>query len=213
MELDDMKKQLRERLQSPGAEKSATELIRLFHKKTENAVGKIRRNMLIEVAFGVVMVTGFGVAAWLYSSWAVRIMALLMFLIMVVQAPSFYFQSRRLKSIPITQGNLRETLTSLVFIVGEFIRLYLKYASWLIPFAAVLGGIVGFTIGKNDVDDPAMKPLDRLLDAYPIWGGVGVIAFAAVVIWGSYRYVRWAVWWSYGRYYEALKEYLNELEN
>lgn len=213
MELDDMKKQLRERLQHPGAEKSAAELIRLFHKKTETTVGKIRRNMLLEIAFGVVMVTGFGVAAWLYSSWAVRTMALLMFLIMVIQVPAFYLQSRRLKNIAITQGNLRETLNSLVFIVGEFIRLYLKYASWLIPFAAVLGGIVGFTIGKNDIDDPAMKPLDRLFDAYPIWGGVAVIAFAAVVLWGSYRYVRWAVWWSYGRYHEALKQYLKELEN
>ena len=213
MELDDMKKQLRERLQSPGAEKSATELIRLFHKKTETAVGKIRRNMLLEIAFGAVMVTGFGIAAWLYSSWAVRTMALLMFLIMLVQAPAFYFQSSRLKNIAITQGNLRETLNNLVFIVGEFIRLYLKYASWLIPFAAVLGGVVGFTIGKNDVDDPAMKPLDAFLDAYPVWGGVAVIAFAAFVIWGSYRYVRWAVWWSYGRYHEALKQYLKELEN
>jgi len=212
MELDDMKKQLRERLQSPGAEKSAAELIRLFHKKTETAVGKIRRNMLIEIAFGVVMVTGFGVAAWLYSSWVVRMMALLMFLTTVVQVPTFYLQSHQLKNIAITQGNLRETLNSLVFIVGEFIRLYLKYASWVIPFAAVLGGIVGFTLAKNDVDDSAMKPLDRFLDAYPIWGGVAVIAFAAVVIWGSYRYVRWAVWWGYGRYHEALQQYLKELE-
>jgi len=213
MELDDIKKQLRERLQSPGAEKSATDLIRLFHKKTETAVGKIRRNMLIEVAFGVVMVAGFGIAAWLYSSWAVRMMALLMFLVMLIQVPAFYVQSLRLKSIAITQGNLRETLSNLVFIVGEFIRLYLKYASWLIPFAAVLGGVVGFTIAKNDVDDPAMKPLDRLFDAYPIWGGVAVIAFAAFVIWGCYRYVRWAVWWNYGRYHEALQQYLEELEN
>jgi len=213
MELDDMKKQLRERLQSPGTEKSATELIRLFHKKTETAVGKIQRNMLLEVAFGVVMVTGFGIAAWLYSSWVVRMMALLMFLVIVVQVPAFYLQSRQLKNIAITQGNLKETLSDLVFIVGEFIRLYLKYASWLIPFAAVLGGVVGFTIAINDVDDPAMKPLDAFFDAYPFWGGVAVIAFAAFVIWGSYRYVRWAVWWSYGRYHEALKQYLKELEN
>ncbi|NUO01075.1 MAG: hypothetical protein HUU01_10720 [Saprospiraceae bacterium] len=213
MELDDMKKQLRDRLQSQGPEKSATELIRLFHKKTETAVSKILRNMLTEIAFGVVLVTGISIAAWFYASWAARMMALLLFLIMIVQVPAFYWQSRRLKNIAVTQGNLQETLSSLIFIVGEFIRLYLKYASWLIPFAAVLGGIVGFTIGKNEVDDPAMKPLDRFLDNYPFWGGITIIVFAALIIWGSYRYVRWAVWWSYGRYHQALKSYLNELEN
>lgn len=213
MELDDMKLQLRNRIESSGSEKSAAELMQLFQKQTESAVEKILRSMLYETAFGVVMIIGLGITAWFLSSWSVRFLALVILLIMAIQVPAFYLQSRRLKAIAIGQGNLRETLKSLVFIVGEFIRLYLKYTSWLIPAAAVLGGVVGFTVGKSGIEDPALKPLDALLESHPVWGGIATVAFAALVIWGSYRYVRWAIWWSYGRYHEALQQYLKELES
>lgn len=213
MELDDFKARLRKKMdQDTSGEKSVSELTLLLHKRSANAIERIRRNMVYEILFGVVLTTVGAVAAIRMQSNILQFLGAFMLLLLLLQTPVFILQGKKLKAAAgdATQ-NLRDTLKNQIFLVDAFIKLYLRYANWLIPSAALVGGFVGFTYGSRQGKDPAMEPLDRFLESTPLLGGLAVAVFAVLVIWGSYKYVRWAVWYSYGRHLEKLKQCLAEL--
>ncbi|MCC6411177.1 MAG: hypothetical protein IT270_05940 [Saprospiraceae bacterium] len=214
MELDELKAQLRKKMdQDASGEKSVSELTLMLHKSSANAVERIRRNMLYEILFGVVLSAVCAVLALRLQSDLLQFLGAFMLLLLGLQTPVFIVQGNKLKAVAgeATQ-NLRDTLKNQIFLVDAFIKLYLRYANWLIPSAALFGGFVGFIYGSNQPNDPALAPLDRLLENAPVLGGLAVAVFAVLIIWGSYKYVRWAVWYSYGRHLEKLKLCLAELE-
>lgn len=214
MELDELKAQLRKKMdQAAGGDKSVSELGLLLHKRSANAVERIRRNMLYEILFGVGLSVACAVFALRMQSGIMQVLGGFMLLMLMLQTPVFIVQGNKLKAAgSYATLNLRDTLKNQIFLVDAFIKLYLRYANWLIPTAALFGAFIGFYYGSQNEHDPVMAPLDRFLENAPIWGGLAVTVFAVLIIWGSYKYVRWAVWYSYGRHLEKLKMCLAELE-
>lgn len=207
MELEEFKNLFNKQSSSLPTE-SAAEIGKMIHKRGQTAIGKVLRNMMLELAFAVVAAGASLVFALLYKgATSFKWFAAIMIVVLVLQTLLFIPVYRKIKKLRDQQSDaLKIWLKSLVDAVETFLNFYKRSMLISMPIAMLVGGYIGYTIA-DEPNDPMVPYFEMAF--IPVWARLALILGVLV---GVYYYLKWVLHYLYGRYLNQMKAGLKELE-
>lgn len=192
MELDNLKSAWKA-LQTQSEPKLQDEQIRkMLQGKANDTVSKIKRSILLEGGFTIVLALFFLFNKnWFYSPFIVPYLAVVMVLCLAWYA----FKYSKIRKIDL-QKNLKQTLKQIISILDLYLKVYL-YGSFLL---GVLSAMLPL-LWKN-VTLESVTATKFIL--------IGLLALVALSVY--FLFIKWYIKNLYGNYLHELKEELKELE-
>lgn len=212
MELDEFSQLFNQQFDQFLNEKSAEELLLPLRERSGTALDRIMRNLLLEVILGVLALLFMGFIAYQFDSITIHWLSSIIWLLGIVQLIAFTWQYRQLqRMIEPAVTNLRTHLQQQIRVVERFIKTYLAFCFWTVPICFFLGAYLGYTLAANDLNDPALRPLDEI---HLSFAGLSIVLVSILgLVIGLFVGIKAYVRWLYGRHLEQLKSCLFELEH
>ena len=176
------------------------EIQRMLRQKGKTALGKIQRNIKLEM--GAVVILGLlglwpgenGIQPWAVIVVSVYILASGLF---------YWYKYRALNRADIANGNLREAFEQLTKTMGRYMKIYRWIVIAFIPLIGIGSILAGFMMALQD-DGKSLAEVPVF-----VFGILLLIGLIYAVL--ASLFTRWYLQRLYGRYYQALKECLREL--
>ncbi|MEL6255494.1 MAG: hypothetical protein AAFR87_26045 [Bacteroidota bacterium] len=176
----------------------------LLERRSQGALSRINRNILIEVLASAML--GIGLVYWLWTrKEEVATWEIILFSIMFMGTGLFYYYKyKALNRNDLHSDNLMESLESITRNMGTYMRGYLYAVIFLVPTLAFTGGYYGLYVRRLSTgsEDPILSGEGWFLF------GAGMLLYAIFAIFGTNWYYRRL----YGRHYQELKQCLAELK-
>jgi hypothetical protein len=205
MELDELKSDLKLKLENTGATRSSNTLEQYIHQRSLSVIDKIKRNLYVEILFCLICLLGF---IWIYfhnSSLVIRFFMVLGSITAVLTV--VYLATLRKKIIlqELTTASIRENLSRIIIILNLFTRVYFQISMIMLPLAFVAGIILGYmNISAYPENMKTFNWSRSLLFYIVFFSGWSIL---------MYFFAKWYIKKLYGNYLQQLKEQLKELEN
>ena len=183
---------------------SISEIQRMIHSRSQSALVKINRNMVLDLI--AMTVVGGALIFWMWrNDFSFNMTEILVMSAILIGIGLFYWQKYRLLNRPsLTTDNLKDSLAEITRVLGIFMKIYFYSIVILVPLLGSGGILYGFYKGGNQSG--------RDMENIPteVWGVVGVtmIVYSALAILAS----RWYVNQLFGVHYRELNLCLQELE-
>ena len=210
MELDELKSLINHKLANDHAGRSAEDIAALLTKKTVSVIGKLKRNLWIEVIGCIVIIAGFtylGIAGP-YDSFHIYFSVFAV--LSVVFLGIIIYLMRRTNQLSATSLPVKSNLQALVKLIEEFSKRYFQFTMALIPICFVFAFLLGYHEPKHipTVDNFAQKYFSA------IWQVIAfAVAYMLLLSVGIYYFTKWYIRKLYGRVVDQLKECIRELED
>ena len=175
---------------------------KLIKGKTQHAVSKINRSILLEV--GSLMIATLFFAFSIFFQENIVSYSLLSVIIVFCSAYFLYYgiKYQRINSIINSGQNLRESLKNLIHTISYFLKFYLYSSLIVTPIAFILGFFYGYS-SLQETSDPVALDFYTLLT-------LDIVAALLTVV--AYPFMKWYIRRLYGRYLDELQDCLKELE-
>ncbi|MEO0469567.1 MAG: hypothetical protein AAF206_08105 [Bacteroidota bacterium] len=178
------------------------EIRTMLRHKSKTALGKIQRNIKLEMAAVVIL----GLLGLWPINGSVQMSAVLIVGIYILASGLFYwYKYRALNRADIANGNLRSALEQLTHTMGRYMNIYRWFVILLIPVLGIGSTILGFLMAVQE-DGQSLAEVPVFI--FIILGGIGLL-YAII----ASLFTRWYLQKLYGRYYQALKDCLRELND
>ncbi len=199
MELDELKKELNQRLLHTPKERSGPDIAALIRKDTVSVVKQLERSLRLELAVSVVFASLCVCMLFINDAWLYDTLFTLLGSIALLFIGILYLLLR--KATRLTGASpVKQNLQKLVNIMDEYIKRYLQLTLVLLPICFVFGVWLSY-------QDPEMvlRPVDEYLLLY-------LLAAMIVLGAGAYYFTRWYLDRLYGNYLRQLKALLEEFD-
>lgn len=177
------------------------EVVALARQKSESALAKIRRNIIIEAAAGLVLCAVLGWAVWQY-----HLMPVFSTIIIVVATLGscipYYWLWRKMRHIH--EASVVIALRRQIQILRSYISHVIKLVTWLIP----VGYVAGFFYGAY-VANPHAGFTDKIL-SWKLWAVA--IPLCAITAWVINFLLKKYMYATVGKYVEELEHLRTDLE-
>lgn len=210
MELDDLKILLKEQPATMHVVKSADDIAVLLSSKTKSIIGKLRRNLKIEIIACIVFTVPC-VAVGIFSAYtSLRIYFGIFAVIFLLFLPLLIMLLKKTNEFRSTALPVKSNLQSLVNLMQEFVKRYFQFTMALIPTSLLMS----FLLGYND----ATSHQPNMSDTLPLTFNWSVLKITFVVVYilafvvAAYYFTRWYIKKLYGNYLEQLQLLIKELE-
>ena len=204
MEIDDLKSLWNELATNQTKTQSIdkAEIKKLIKGKTQHAVSKINRSILLEV--GSLLIVTLFFAFSIFFQEKIVDYTLLSALIVFCSAYFLYYgiKYQRINSIINSGQNLRTSLKNLISTLGYFLKFYLYSSLIVTPIAFLTGFFYGYS-SLQETNNPVA------LDFYTL---ITLDVTAGVLTILVYPFMKWYIRRLYGRYIDELKNCLKELD-
>lgn len=179
---------------------SLSDVEKLAKQKSDNVLNKIYRNILIESIFSIIIIILIGI--WFYEwerlvFWGYSVFILI---VLVFSLRLYLNFSKGIKGV--NQKKVVDSLREYVRITGHYIKRLKVYIYYVTP----AGYLVGLVFGT--IANPGDDTFGEILIRTGIGIAIGIPLLALMIWFFNKKYIKWL----YGRYYEALKEILRNLE-
>ncbi|MBV9988143.1 MAG: hypothetical protein JO301_10710 [Chitinophagaceae bacterium] len=208
MDLDELKHQLRNKLATDHAGMSDADIAALLTKKTDSVIGRIKRNLRIEIICSIAVILGFGAVGIFsgYSSlriyFSVFAVVCIFFLILLI------YLLRRTTRLSSTALPVRGNLQTIVHIIEEFTKRYFQFTMALVPICFVFSLWLGLSEKQQDAGGNGFDFRHYIVR----WQAVSLlVAYMAALGVGVYFFTKWYLKKQFGRYVGLLKECIKEL--
>lgn len=202
MELDELKSILND---VGSTKKNAAELEKYLHVQSSGVLSRIKRNLLYEFVFGVLLIVFATVLILLvFSNDLTKWFGL--FSMAVCGGFTVYVMIlyKKIRLYEKTTLPLQTSLQQVIRIMERFIRLYFQLTMLMIPAAFILAFLTSYLKAK-DVYDPA-----PFFTAGKIAFYVGFIVIFSFLM---YFFTRWYLKKLYGNHLQKLRNQLKDLQN
>ncbi|WP_338814975.1 hypothetical protein V9L05_07445 [Bernardetia sp. Wsw4-3y2] len=193
MDIDNLKSTWQALQTQPEPVLENEQIRKLLRGKANDSISKIKRSILIEAAFVVVLsVFLMFNQQWFYSPFVIPYLGF----VMVLSLIWYTFKYLKIRKINL-QENLKQTLNQLISTLDLYLKVYLYGSLVLGVFAAMLP-LLWKNVSFEDFT------LTRVLL---------IVIIALVAVPAYYFVIKWYIKNLYGNYVEELKEELKELED
>ncbi|MEP7319126.1 MAG: hypothetical protein ABI921_10300 [Panacibacter sp.] len=210
MELDDLKILLKEQPATMHVVKSADDIAVLLSSKTKSIIGKLRRNLKIEIIACVVFTIPC-VAVAIFSAYtSLRIYFGIFAVIFLLFLPLLIMLLKKTNEFRSTALPVKSNLQSLVNLMQEFVKRYFQFTMALIPISLLMS----FLLGYNDATShqPDMSDTFLLTFNWSVLKITFVVVYILAFVLAAYYFTRWYIKKLYGNYLEQLQLLIKELE-
>lgn len=208
MELDELKEQLRQKLDEAPGSKSEVDICDMLKRKTVSIIYKLQKSLRLEIIFCIGAIILFGCIGIISSHWSLRVyfstFTIVFLLFMVVL---FYLQ-KRIKQLGSTQLSVKSNLQLIHSIIKEYTKRAFQFTLALIPICMAFA----FWLGVKDksgfsFEDSFMTKLPSNNTVY-----IFMAVYLLVIFIVSYYSTKWYLRKLYGKYLVQLQECIDELE-
>ncbi|MDP5168681.1 MAG: hypothetical protein NWR72_00430 [Bacteroidia bacterium] len=203
MKLDDLKT-LWDSATAPDPNFDRDQLRRLLQNKSSSTIGKIRRNIILEIIF--LAVAALAVLAWfafrsLPVHWGEWVLFTMLF---PLSGVLYWYKFRAFVKHDSVSQDLFHSLDTYIQSFDRYLNLYKATMVFLIPVLSIVGIMYGFTLARvEDGKDLTGVPTG----VWALLGGVTIV-YIFLAMWFS----KWYVNKLYGRHLRELKSIRAELE-
>ncbi|MBC6697818.1 hypothetical protein [Hymenobacter sp. BT190] len=207
MELDDLRRSWRQPAATDSAHNllDASALARLLARGSSNPVGKMRRNVWLEIGFVLFCLIWCLVAT--FTSHDPFYLAMASWLAIMCVLSGFYFRRKLalLNSLDDASGAMRDTITRQLISLRGLVQIYFQATMWSLPVSLGIGLV--FLGGR----------IIQKLNGQKMWVGLGILlavyllAGVLTFLW-TRNFTRWYLQRLYGQHLDRLEASLRELE-
>ena len=184
---------------------SDDEISQMLQQRSQSALGRINRNIMLEM--GLVILIGFVAGVWLYLretelNWIEKLIVPFY----IISSGFFYWiKYKALNRRSITTENLKDSLTNVTRTMSIFMQIYLYAIVVFVPALASGGILYGLYAGGEGTG----KTIAELSAKWWAIIVVVMVVYSIIAVWAS----RWYVNKIYGVHFRELKLCLAELEH
>jgi hypothetical protein len=198
MELDDLKYQLSRKIGSDQS-RSDMDISRILKKEPGSIIQKIKKSLLIELAFAIIFTLASLVVILLSPVWSIRIYFSVFIFLGGAFAAILSILLKRTNSVHNHTKNIKENLQGYLSLLKEFVKRYFQFTMILLPVC------FAFSVWLAYSDFGAHKPFRWDVFSYLL---IYLVCLGA----GLYYFTRWYLEKLYGRYIRELQASLKELD-
>lgn len=204
MELDDYKIVVKQIGRESFSPKALPDIADYMQGQTQSIVGKIKRNLKLEIAFaGLFLVFDLCMLVFFSQIFYLRLftMMLLIFCICFI-----YYVAKLLRYIQVQytlDASVNEQLAQYIHIISRFTRLYFQLTMVMIPLILFMAFITGY------LDQDQSGNFSVLFSSQTILIYLSLSAAWSLVM---YFFTKWYIKKMYGNHLNKLKEQLRELQ-
>lgn len=205
MELD----QLKEMWGDVGSKEqgpSSDELQALLQKKSRSPIAKMKRNLLMELLFVVVLYVG--TVAYFFLNYTGGMLGNAWLLIVIgILYVLYYLRKRKLlNQMECVNCEVKSNLKMQLITLEKYVRFYMISGTLLFPVVLIATGLIGFFYSPEVAAVPSMK------ENAVMWVFIAIlIVLAAILTIPIYFANKWYVRKLYGQHIERLKAIVNEM--
>jgi hypothetical protein len=205
MELDELKKELQQKLEQDSATLSIKPIESYIQQRSSSVIAKIRRNIVAEILLNLIFLPAFIWVFTQYSSIYTRFFMAFGVFFCIVFTVYLWRLYNKIKLVESESLSIRENLVQVVSIVAHFTRFYFQITMTMLPIAFLAGIVTGYL----DIAG------SRELFARFTWTGSIVYYICFFAAWSVFMYffTKWYIKKLYGDFLRQLRDQLNELDN
>ncbi len=209
MELDELKYQIKNRLAADHAGRTEADIAALLQKRTQSVAGKLKRSLLFEILFSVLIVICFGYIGLTAKLESFKIYFSVFTIICIGLLLVLIYLLRRVTKLCGTTMPVKSNLVTLVTMMEEFTRRYFQLTMALIPVCFVF--ILVLIRNDPNAGNAGNHYLRNHLTTWQIWALA--IAYVLLLSVAAYYFTKGYLRKLYGRYVAQLKECIGELND
>lgn len=210
MELDELKIQLKQKLDESRGQKSPADIAILLTRKTQSILHKLKKSLWFEIAFCILAIIGFayiGITSKHHSFniyFSVFGFLFLAFLILL------FYLLKKITQLANANMPVKENLVSIHATLKEFTKRYFQFSMSLIPICIFFSGYLGYQDGKNG---DSFEEFDKLNSLFSNTKQIIVFIFVYMLVLaiGIYYFTKWYLKKLYGKYLDELQACIHEL--
>lgn len=182
---------------------SMLNLSKISHLHSHNPLQKIKRNLLINMIWGVLICMVYLIIIITFPIWQVQAGLGIVFIFSGWAMYKSFIQYRNIKPDISANITLLDELKRQHQSFTEMIRTQLKIALFIYPISAAAGFMLGAVIGSG-------KPVEDFMHKPAVW----IILLVAIIILTPLCHLlaKWMLRYSFGKHLDALQEKIAELE-
>lgn len=200
MELDDLKYQLKQRLEQPESDHSAAHISLLLKKRTHSVLDKLSRSLQLEIYLSLTFGAVFTAIAILSNNWTQRIYYSTFLIVLAFFGGFPYYLIKRIKKLGYTPLPVRSNLSTIHAIISRYVKRCYRVTMLLIPVC------LAYSLWLHYLQNDSV-----LLVSFTV--AVALYAGCSVAIAVPVHYItRWYLQKLYGAYLKQLQEQIEELQ-
>lgn len=210
MELDELKIQLKQKLDEARGQKSPADIAMLLTRKTQSVLQKLKNSLWFEIIFCIIAIAGFAYIGITSKHQSFRIYFSVFSILFVAFLIILIYLLKRVKVLSSSNMPVKEHLVNIHNTLKEFTKRYFQFSMSLIPICILFSGYLGYVDGKNG---DSFEEFDKITSHFSnakqvlIFMGIYMIALAV----GVYYFTKWYLRKLYGKYLDELQNCINEL--
>jgi len=209
MELDELKIQLRQKLDADQSNKSTVELTSLLKKKAHSVIYKLQRSLWFEIIMSFLFIIGFAYVALFSSTWAIRVYFSIFTVFGVLFVSILIFLQRKITQLSRSSLPIRNNLEQVHSIISEYVKRYFQLTMGLIPVCIALSFWLGYTDHSYDLSSVPSRLGEWFSSPKQVYIFLAIYVILFTV--GIYYFTRWYLKKLYGNYLKQLQGHIEEL--
>lgn len=206
MELDDLKYQLKQKLEQPAAEHSAGDIALLLKKQAGSVLDKLHRSLWIEIVFSLLFSLAFAAIALFSSNFVLRVY----FGSFIILAAGFgifqYYLAHRIRKTASSSLPVKSNLTAIYTIISNYVKRLYWLTMLLLPVCLF------YSLWLHYIDYSQVQNQDAL-PFYLFWKPwLKLLALLIAMFFFLHFLTRWYLHKLYGVYLQKLNMYISELQ-
>lgn len=211
MELDELKQQLKQKLNETPVSKTDRDFAFLLTQKTNSVLQKLKRSLMFEIWVCIGFVIIFAYIVILNSHHSIKVyfsvFAVFCFLFLVV----LVFLYRRIQKNNNPELSVRDNLVCIHSVIKEYVKRNFQLTMALIPICLLFAGYLGYEDGK------AARNSDDFSQFHSFFTSskqvmIFLLVYITTLSIGTYYFTKWYLKKLYGQYLEELQICIEELQ-
>jgi ABC-type branched-subunit amino acid transport system permease subunit len=211
MELDELKKHLKQKVDDAAEIKSTADIALLLTRKTSSILSKLKKSLLFEIVSCIVILAGFGYVAFFSKYPSMRIYFSVFSILTIAFGLLLIYLYNKVTKLSGSSMPIKTNLQAIHAILKEFTKRYFQFTMLLIPICLIFSAYLGYQDGKNGINIEEFNKLSSILNT---WGKLitFMIIYLLALTVGIYYFTRWYLKKLYGKYLDELFICIKELE-
>jgi len=209
MELDELKYQLKAKMEADTPNTSVETLNKALHSNSQSILGKLKKSLIFEIIVGIIFLIAFIYVSVTSPWWSIRVYFNVFNIVCVVFLLLLFSLLKKINQASASHVPVKSNLTSLLQVLREFVKRYFQLTMGLIPVCFGLSFWLGYQDGLNNSSAiPEIIHFSSSNQALIFFG-----VYAVVLTIGIYFFTKWYLKKLYGKYLDELETLIQELDN
>ena len=210
MELDELKLQLRQKMDEAPISKSTLDISGMLKKKAQSVICKLKKSLWIEIICCIIFIAAFAYVGIFSKHWSLRVYFSTFTVLLLAFLGILFYLLKRIKRLSDTILPIKNNLQLIHSIIKEYVKRAFQFTMALIPICMAFSFWLGYMDPTENMHFGEGFLSRHLTSVKQVYLFLGV--YMVILTITAYYLTKWYLRKLYGNYLKQLQECINELE-